>query len=150
MTRSSSFSELESCSGSSINGQTAHLLLEGDRTYGGRREIDEIEPKQASGVFNADGARAPADFAGPVSDAVDFRRPDTIAANDKGKSGPPMALNGVSGTGLKLRQRLFGELPGQVSGGQGATEMRRLARPQRREVSQSRAFRLSAQRRQSG
>jgi hypothetical protein len=140
MNRSSSFSELESCSGSSINGQTAHLLLEGDRTYGGRREIDEIEPKQASGVFNDDGARAPADFAGPVSDA----------ANDKGKSRPTMALNGVSGAGLKLRQRLFGELPGQVSGGQGATEMRRLARPQRREVSRSRAFRLSAQRRQSG
>src|SRR6266481_5727730 len=39
-------------------------------------------------VFNDDGARAPADFAGPVSDAVDFRIPDTIAANDKGKSGP--------------------------------------------------------------
>jgi hypothetical protein len=50
MHRSSSFWELESCSGSSINGQTAHLLLEGDRTYGRRREIDEIDPKQASGV----------------------------------------------------------------------------------------------------
>ena len=81
---------------------------------------------------------------------MDFRIPDTIAATDKGKSGPTIALNEVSGTGLKLRQRLFGELPGQVSGGQGATEMRRLARPQRREVSRSRAFRLSAQRRQSG
>jgi hypothetical protein len=62
------FESLNHAQDQGINGQTARPLLEGERTYGGHREIDAIDPKPTWNVMPAIGlsSAAPSRQSAPV------------------------------------------------------------------------------------